>query len=151
MDLELVTASAFDEHDGFTEHWWNGSIGDHPQYRFIQVRRDRVEVARVELDEKVHTAHYQGAPDLGDIALEIQFIEVSDKYRRQGIGAAVVRRLAELHPDRRLVAYSEEADRFWSKLGWRPYYHPEERGPRWRTLFIQPAAWPLGDSDKGLD
>lgn len=139
MNLELVTvqrggrskyAPPFDEHDGYTEHWWNRPMGNEPESRFIQVLSDGVEVARVELDEKVGIAHYEGTPDLGDVALEIQFIEVSDKYQRQGIGAAVVHRLAELHPHRRLVAYSEGADDFWSKLGWRPYYHPVERGPR---------------------
>jgi GNAT superfamily N-acetyltransferase len=146
MNLDLVAvqrggrskyAPPFDEHDGFTDRWWNRPMGDEPECRFIQVLNDGVEVARVELDEKVYTAHYEGAPNLGDTALEIQFIEVSDKYRREGIGAAVVHRLAELHADRRLVAYSEGADDFWSKLGWRRYYHPG--GPRWRTLFIQPA------------
>ena len=146
-ELDLVTvqrggrskyAPPFDEHDGFTDDWWNRPMGDEPKYRFIQVLSDGVEVARVELDEKVYTAHYEGAPNLGDTALEIQFIEVSDKYRRQGIGAAVVHRLAALYVDRRLVAYSKAADRFWPSLGWQRYDHAE--GPRFhRSLFIQPA------------
>lgn len=147
MNLEFVSVQrgggnkyglAFDEHDGFTEDWWKRRIGDNPQCRFIQVLSDGVEVARIELDERVYTAHYERAPDLGAIALEIQLIEVSDKYRRRGIGKAVVRRLAELYPDRRLVAYSEEADDFWSSLDWQAYYRPAERGPKSRTLFIQP-------------
>lgn len=146
MHLEFVSVeragrskceSAFDEHDGYTPHWWNRPIGDDPECRFIRILGDGVEVARVELDQKVGIAHYEGTPDLGDAALEIQFIEVSYEYRLQGIGAAVVSRLVELYPDRRLVAYSEQADEFWSKLGWQPYYHPVERGPSWRTLFIQ--------------
>lgn len=143
MNLEFVTVQrgskyelAFDEHDGFTADWWNRRIGDSPQYRFIQVLSDGVEVARIELDEKVYTALYEGAPDLGAIALEIQVIEVSGKYRRRGVGKAVVHGLAELYPDRRLVAYSEEADDFWSSLGWQAYYRPAERGPKPRTLFI---------------
>ena len=148
MNLELVTvqpggrrkyAPPFDEHDGFTDRWWGGPMDDESRYEYIQVLRDDAEVARVKLDQTVGIAHYEGTPDLGDVALEIQFIEVSEKHRLQGIGAAVLHRLAELHPDRRLVAYSEGADDFWSRVGWQAYYHPEKRGPRPRTLFIQPA------------
>ena len=96
MNLELITvahagrskyASPFDEHDGYADRWWNRPIGDDPDSRFIQVLSDGVEVARVELDEKVSIAHDEGTPDLGDVALEIQFIEVSNKYRQQGIGS----------------------------------------------------------------
>ena len=49
-----------------------------------------------------------------------------------------VQALAQRHPDRRLFAYSEEADRFWVSLGWERFDHPE--GPRFhRPLFIHPA------------
>ena len=130
--------SPFTEHDGFTDDWWNRPMGDAPKYRFIQVLRDGAEVGRVELDEKVYTAHYAGAPDLGDVALEIQFIEVVENCRRQGIGAAIIEYLAETHQRRRLVAFSEGADGFWSSLGWQRYDHPE--GPRFhRPLFVRPA------------
>jgi ribosomal protein S18 acetylase RimI-like enzyme len=69
-------------------------------------------------------------------ALEIQFIEVANECRRQGIGTEIVRELAATHPNRTLVAFSEQADEFWASLGWRRYDHPKE--PRFhRPLFIQ--------------
>jgi ribosomal protein S18 acetylase RimI-like enzyme len=81
-------------------------------------------VARVELDSAVHVDHYEAAPHLGPTALEIQFIEVSSRFRRSGIGTEVVRELAARNPGRRLVAFSE-ADEFWASLGWYRYDHPE--------------------------
>jgi ribosomal protein S18 acetylase RimI-like enzyme len=51
------------------------------------------------------------------MALEIQFIEVSRSFRRRRIGTQVISHLAESHPDRRPVAFSEQADEFWSSLG----------------------------------
>jgi hypothetical protein len=42
------------------------------------------------------------------------------------------------HPCRRLVAFSEEADEFWSSLCWDRFDHPD--GPTfYRPLFVQPA------------
>jgi ribosomal protein S18 acetylase RimI-like enzyme len=101
------------------------------------VLQDDREVARVELYDHVETSHYIGAPSLGAEALEIQFIEVATDCRRQGVATDVVRRLMAAHPDRRLVAFSEEADEFWVSLGWDRYDHPD--GPRlYRPLFVQP-------------
>lgn len=119
----------------FNDQWWH-----RPPYRsnsqwFIDVPRCGEEVARVELDDDVSADHYTGTPRLGASALEIQFLEVSVAHRCQGIGTTVVHLLRERCPSRRLVAFSEGADGFWSSLGWRRYDHPE--GPRfYRPLFI---------------
>lgn len=46
--------------------------------------------------------------------------------------------IAQMHPDRQLIAYSEDADAFWDSLGWDRFAHPE--GPKFhRPLFVQPA------------
>lgn len=141
MDLELIALKygrykPFDEHDGFTDRWWNGPAYGELRYQFYKVLGDGAEVARVELDEDIaSTPHYKTAPKLGSTGLEIQFIEVAEGHRGQGIGTAVVHRLAELHSDRRLAAFSEEADDFWESLGWEPHEGP----PQHRVLFIQPA------------
>lgn len=42
----------------------------------------------------------------------------------------------ERHPNRRLFAYSEGADRFWASLDWEPFEHP---AGGYRTLFVQSA------------
>lgn len=114
----------FDGDDGYTYGWWDRWLGGDDSV-YVQVLRDGEEVARVMLDETVGIEHYVNTPPLGDVALEIQFIDVRSDVRRQGIGRAVVEQLARMHPDRRLVAYSEEADEFWSALGWQRYDHPE--------------------------
>ena len=109
-------------------HWWS-RIRLYDAV-FFEVRSEGIEVARVELDEHVHIEHYPDVPLLGDAALEIQLIEVHQKHRRQGIATEVVRLLARAHPERRLVAFSEEADQFWDSLGWR-------RGPPRRSWRLK--------------
>ncbi|MCU1701333.1 MAG: family N-acetyltransferase [Mycobacterium sp.] len=110
--------------------YWN----DDPWY--IQVLRDGDEVGRVELDETVGLRHYGVDRHVDSIALEIQFIEVSADCQRQGIATEIVRELEARHPDRTLVAFSEQADDFWESLGWRCYIHPTE-GRFYRPLFVQ--------------
>ena len=91
----------------------------------------------MELDHNFAGSKHVGSPDMGTRALEIQFIEVARSHRRTGIGAEVVRRLVEAHPERRFLALSEDADQFWATLGWDRYDHPD--GPDWyRPLFVHP-------------
>ena len=81
---------------------------------------------------------YANVPVIGTERLEIQLIEVAAGVRGRGIGTCVVHGLAQMHPDRRLIAYSEDADTFWDSLGWDRFDHPE--GPKFhRPLFVQPA------------
>ncbi|UJL30429.1 GNAT family N-acetyltransferase [Mycolicibacterium sp. jd] len=127
----------FTSSDGY-EHprWWlnaGGAIGD-PW--FVQVLEDGTEVARVQFDERGGiNLEYTGAPELGPERLKIQFIEVAMAARRRGIGTRVVHGLAQRHPDRRLLAYSEGADHFWESLsGWERFDHPDGRH---QPLFIQ--------------
>jgi GNAT superfamily N-acetyltransferase len=138
VELELFAPNStapYTQHDGFNADWWRPRAGDN--LRHVQVRRDGVEVARVLLDEVVHIDYYVDTPPLGATALQIELIEVSGKHRLQGIGREVVRRLAQLHSDRRLVAFSEGADEFWQSLGWQRHERridPESCQP----LFIHP-------------
>ncbi|ORM27839.1 GNAT family N-acetyltransferase [Williamsia sp. 1135] len=118
------------------EQWWDTvpyPLGD-PWY--IQVVAGGMEVARVEMDNPGDVnPEYTDVPDLGPERLEIQFIEVANTAHRRGIGSRVVRALQERHADRRLFAYSEEADRFWTSLGWERFDHPNGLN---RPLFISP-------------
>ena len=131
----------FDDTDGFTTHWWNrlqrtGST----DYVHLSVVDGDTEVARVELDNGVHIDAYRNLPILVASPLEIQFIEVRASHRLRGLGRAVVELLAREHPDRTLLAFSEEADGFWDSLGWTRHIHEEdnEPDPRHRPLYIQP-------------
>lgn len=115
---------------------------DDPWY--VQVVEAGAEVARVELKEDVDIEHYANVPVIGSERLEIAFIEVATAECSRGIGTQVVRALEQRHSDRRLLAYSEEADQFWASLGWEPFHYPDGD---WRTLFIQPGV--AGSSTRG--
>lgn len=107
---------------------------DDPWY--VQVMEVGAEVARIELKEDVDIQHYANVQVVGNERLEIAFIEVAAVECGRGIGTQAVRALEQRHPDRRLLAYSEEADGFWALLGWEPFRYPDGD---WRTLIIQPA------------
>lgn len=122
----------------FEPTWWNEPRYLDDTFRYVEVRMNDTEVARIALSEDISVENYPTAPQLGDEALEIQLIEVSSNCRRRGVGTEVVRVLAEAHPHRRLIAFSEQADDFWTSLGWRRHDHP--LGPAfYRPLFIQPS------------
>ncbi|QOC89675.1 N-acetyltransferase [Micromonospora craniellae] len=127
---------------GFNNLWWYGSpVYPHSKSVFLRVVENNNEVARVHLDNEVEIDHYADVPPLGATALEIQFIEVHDDHRGCGIGRAVIGLLHNRYPDRRLVAFSEGADGFWSSLGWRRHLHADpEEASFFRPLFIQPRA-----------
>lgn len=151
IDLELVQHhrpagvsryewQPFVRDDGFTYDWWHRMWDFDARYSLWSVYRDGVEVARVELDDEVHYDHYSGVPDLGRGVLEIDFFEVSSPVRRSQVGRKAVELVARTFPDRRLVAFSEEADAFWAGLGWDRYDHP--MGAQfYRPFFVAPQRW----------
>ena len=139
MDLglaELDREARFEENPKFEPGWWQPLHMVSNTLRF-EVRSEGLEVARVELDESFDLSHYEGAPDLRNRGLEIVFFEVAATRRGRGIGSRLVAILASRYPDRRLFALSEEADGFWSDLGWERFEHPEGTD-HWRPLYVQP-------------
>jgi GNAT superfamily N-acetyltransferase len=117
--------------------WWNRPPYGNDDPWYVQAVENGVEVARVELDDPgLINQDYPNVPAVGDERLEIQLIEVATAARGRRVGTQVVQMLAERHQDRRLFAYSQDADRFWARLGWERFDHPEGD---WRALFIQPA------------
>jgi GNAT superfamily N-acetyltransferase len=115
-------------------HWWDEVRYYVDDPWFIRVLEDGMEVARVEVDDPGDiNPDYTDVPTIGPERLEVQLIEVASAARGRGVGTRVVQALAEQHRDRRLFAYSEGADRFWVKLGWDKFDHPDGG----RALFIQ--------------
>ncbi len=139
--LERYAWQPFANDDNFTDHWWHRLWDLGSRYSLWSAWLEDAEVARVELDQEVAYDHYERVPDLGPDVLEIDFFEVSARCRGQGLGRLVVELIADRFPGRRLVAFSEEADGFWSGLGWTRYDHP--RGfPAYRPFFVAPDGWP---------
>ena len=120
----------------FNDQWWDRPPYQDPDPWFVQAMLGDEEVARVELDDNVDFDHYRNTPNLSSRALEIQLIEVSAAHGCLRIGSEVVRRLVIQHRERTLVAFSEDADGFWSSLGWDRYDHPEG-WPHYRPLFVE--------------
>lgn len=116
--------------------WWNSAKGTTGEPVFVQVLESNIEVARVLLDDPGGiNPYYTGIPKLGKERLEIQLIEVAQNARRRKIGTRVVEALAERSPERRLFAYSVNADHFWGSLvDWRRFNHPDGRSS---ALFIR--------------
>lgn len=107
---------------------------------FLRALEADSEVARIYLDDKVGIDHFAGVPQLGSTGLEVQFIEVHADHRLRGIGHAAIDCLYKRYPDRRLVAFSEGADGFWSSLGWNRYVHADpDKALYNQPLYIQPA------------
>ncbi len=127
----------FDSEAGYENtHWWNSARGTTGEPVFVQVLEAGVEVARVLLDDPGGIDPlYTDLPELGDERLEIQLIEVAVVTRGRRIGTRVVDALAESYPERRLFAYSVNADNFWASLaGWERFNHPNGRSS---PLFIR--------------
>jgi hypothetical protein len=150
VNLELVDHRApaavknswtpFPSSEGYEQpHWWESAGGAVGDPWFVEVLEDGVQVARVQLDERGGIGpHYAGAPAIDSVdLLEIQNIEVATAARRRKVATRTMLALAERHPERRLMAYSKDADSdgFWNSLGWESYCY-SERGLTARTLFI---------------
>ncbi len=126
------------------DQWWDDAryyVSDPWFVQVLENLENGVEVARIEMDDPGGiNPTYLDVPVIGDDErLEVQLIEVATTERRRKVGTRVVYELMERHSGRRLFAYSETADEFWSSLGWERFDHPE--GPQFhRPLFIQSSA-----------
>lgn len=121
---------------GFDDEWWQGShsrVGEVRDEMFV-AKGPHGEVARVRVNpRRVLCEAYEGFATPKD-AVEIVFIEVRSDQRRRGIGELAVRHIKERYPGRDLVAFSEEADEFWRRIGWTQ--HPRQDGDTYyRPLF----------------
>lgn len=127
------------------DRWWNEVDELHPDPWFVQVLDGPTEVARIRLGDVIEIDHYAEVPDIGPEGLEIEFFEVATEARGKGVGKHVIYQFARRHRDRRLLAYSERADRFWASLGWSSFmaanYDPDHEEPS--TLFIAPLRWQM--------
>ena len=108
---------------GFNDSWWEYTF--HAPIKNFSFRIKNEEVARIKVLYQPLQDPYVGIQNQHQVKL-IQFLEVRANYRRRGIGAQAISLLSELFPDPYLVAFSSEADEFWSRIGWT--WHPRKDG-----------------------
>lgn len=108
---------------GFNNSWWEHTF--RTPTKDFSFRFENEEVARVKVLYQPLQDPYIGIQNQHQVKL-IQFLEVRTNYRRQGIGGQAIFLLSELFPDPYLVAFSSEADEFWSRIGWT--WHPRKDG-----------------------
>jgi len=140
-EVEAYTWLPFpDGHQRYTYGWWDDGYRFHhaTNRRWFAAHHGSIEVGRVEVDVAHGDDYYVGTAVLGERPiLDIEFIDVASDHRRRGVATAIVSHLIATFPGHRLVAFSEEADAFWSTLGWTRIEHPEGT-THYRPLFVQP-------------
>lgn len=123
--------------EGFHDDWWDDRVGrvDTGHYDWLSFVDQGEEVARAEIDyDATLGGDYTGPPFPRDV-IDVTFIEVRKDRRRNGIGRAVMAHIVDRYPGRVLIAFSEEADEFWSSIGW--YRRPRVDGDtNYRPLFV---------------
>ncbi|MBF4587941.1 GNAT family N-acetyltransferase [Curtobacterium sp. VKM Ac-2887] len=123
--------------EGYTNRWWDlrrSRIGD-SHYDWFVFDEGGTEVARAEADPDARIeSDYVGLTTPRDV-VDVIFFEVRSEYRRRGIGTDAAALLVDQYPDRDLIAFSEQADEFWTSSDWS--LHQRVDGDRaYRPLFV---------------
>jgi ribosomal protein S18 acetylase RimI-like enzyme len=129
----------YDRSSGFSTEWWVRDVVDPESTLWFSFHDEaNLEVARAELDlASTVGSQYDGAPKPPPGGfVEIEFIEVHSSLRCRGIGRQAVTLIAAEFSDRPTVAFSEEADEFWSSLGWASYGRTDMNPAHYRRLFV---------------
>lgn len=127
--------------EGFDDRWWHdraGRVGDDDLggKEYLQFLADGNEIGRAEITDCSLSDSYDGI-DTPVATKEIWLFEIRQDARRHGCGAAFAQHLLEHYQGTPLIAFSEDADEFWSGIGWRYYPHKNGEGwPHYRSLFI---------------
>lgn len=122
--------------DRFSDYLWDTfGVRSGTGFHFYEVRHGDVPVARIEIHDDDPTECYSNPLPTKPI-LEIQNIEVASSHRGCGLGTLIVEEIARAHTERTLAALSEQADEFWSSLGWIRYERSDDR-PNSRPLYVQ--------------
>lgn len=120
----------------FNSSWWS-TRNFLQSSRLLSITADGTEVARVEIDHHPGGTPYQ--VPVHDLVRELHYVEVSQAHRSKGIGTAIVNHLVEEFNDARLIASSNSAADFWSRIpGWDRFDHPAGLTTDW-VVFVSPS------------
>lgn len=126
----------FDSADGFTKQWWVRL--DSSTHEWFTFTDSGEEVARAQIDPKAQIGSlYRDVPSPPRGFATIAFFEVRQDLHRQGIGRRAIALLQQKYPDTTMAAFSENADDFWTGLGWLRHEHRTK--PRSQPLFLSPS------------
>ena len=109
--------------------------------RFSFWNEDNRCVALLELDWGNVENRFAGSdykvPTTNNGLLEIQFIDVHQGFRNNGVGTQIIDWLIRKFPECDLCALEEEAAGFWQRLGWEQILPSEKR---MREMYFKRAA-----------
>lgn len=133
---------------GFNNSWWQRSIGRVGEdifngAKYFQLVSREKEIGRAEVVGKILSDSYMGIDYKLD-AYEITFIEIQEDFRCLGFGNRFINLMEDYYSGKVLFAFSEGADGFWSRIGWRHYPRKDSEGwPYCRPLFISQEINPM--------
>lgn len=125
--------------EGFQNRWWQkcndrvdeDTLGGH---EYIQFLTNGIKVGRVDISDWRLSDSYVGI-DSEVTTKQIWFFEIHHNVHRQGYGTAFAQHLIKHFSGAPLIAFSKDADEFWSNIGW--FHYPRKDGdPRHRKLFV---------------
>lgn len=126
--------------EGFNTSWWHTRAGRidvnlRGSKEYLQFRVNGMEVGRAEVID-CHLADDYNGIDIPVETKEISFFEIRQDLRRCGYGTTFVQHIVAHYNGTPVIAFSEEADAFWSSIGWSYYQRKDGEGwPYWRSLF----------------
>lgn len=129
---------------GFSELWWQrrcGRVNDTPVItgtEYIQLWIDGVEIGRAELTDWTLSDSYIGISSEVPTK-EIWFFEIREDQRGKGYGRFFAQALKSRYPSLPLIAFSMNADDFWSAIGWHHYPRKDNDTLGYNPLFISEA------------
>jgi GNAT superfamily N-acetyltransferase len=120
----------------FEDSWWSGVAWgyDDGETEFLSFQQGGVEVARAELSLDKRPNENYHVPSAGRRFVQVEFFEVSEDHRGRGFGTRAMRAVAQRYAAQCILAYSEEADQFWSSLGWMRFQNLASRN--YRPLYV---------------
>lgn len=127
---------------GFRSDWWLGDVAGKAKDWFTFRDSQHEELVRAEVEPHADTARgYQGVMVPADGFAQITYFEVRADRRGDDFGTEAAELLTRFYQGRSLAAFSEQADDFWTSVGWtphRPLLEPDDYEGHYQTFYVSP-------------